>query len=145
MNLEKQVFDTIRAFEMIRPQDHVIAGVSGGADSVCLLLLLERYRQLLPFTLTAVHMEHGIRGQESLDDAAFVKTLAESLEIPLYIKHEDVPALAAKEGCTVEEAGRRARYRFFEEAAAKAGANRIAVWSVEAGQGDLAVCGRCGS
>ena len=60
---------------MIEENDHVAVGVSGGADSVCLLLLLCELRKSMHFRLTAVHVEHGIRGAESLADAAFVKQL----------------------------------------------------------------------
>lgn len=63
---------------MIEENDHVAVGVSGGADSVCLLLLLCELRKSMHFRLTAVHVEHGIRGAESLADAAFVKQLAQT-------------------------------------------------------------------
>lgn len=58
---------------MIENGDHVVAGVSGGADSVCLLRVLCELRECMGFSLSAVHVEHGIRGAESLSDAAFVR------------------------------------------------------------------------
>ena len=100
---------------MIRPGMHVLAGVSGGADSVCLLYALKEYRKECDFTLTVIHVEHGIRGEESLEDAAFVEHLCRKLEIPCYVKHCDVPKLAAKSGASLEEAARDARYQVFNE------------------------------
>ena len=77
-----RIYQTICQYHMISPGDRVIAGVSGGADSVCLLRALAGYREQVPFTLFVVHVEHGIRGAESLADAAFVKGLCEALAVP---------------------------------------------------------------
>ena len=63
---------------LVKSGDVVLAGVSGGADSVCLLLMLLEYRKHCDFLLEAVHVEHGIRGEASRRDAAFVKRLAKS-------------------------------------------------------------------
>lgn len=60
--------------KIVEDGDIVLAGVSGGADSVCLLLMLEQLQKKTDFLLEAVHVEHGIRGEESRKDAAFVKT-----------------------------------------------------------------------
>lgn len=68
-----RIYQTICQYHMISPGDRVIAGVSGGADSVCLLRALAGYREQVPFTLFVVHVEHGIRGAESLADAGFCK------------------------------------------------------------------------
>lgn len=62
---------------LVKSGDVVLAGVSGGADSVCLLLMLLEYRKHCDFFLEAVHVEHGIRGDASRRDAAFVKRLCE--------------------------------------------------------------------
>ena len=66
----------LEQYHMIEQSDVVVAGVSGGADSVCLLLHLLELKEKLSFTLAAVHVQHGIRGEESLQDAAFVEELA---------------------------------------------------------------------
>ena len=63
----------LEQYHMIEQSDVVVAGVSGGADSVCLLLHLLELKEKLSFTLAAVHVQHGIRGEESLQDAAFVE------------------------------------------------------------------------
>lgn len=66
-------------------------------------------------------MEHGIRGEESLEDARFVKALCEQWEIPLTVVSEDVREKARREHLTVEEAGRQVRYQAFEEVAGPGG------------------------
>lgn len=108
---------------MIEPGMKVIAGVSGGADSVCLLYVLTEYRKQVPFALQVVHVEHGIRGEASLSDADFTQDLCRKLDIPCRIVHTEVQKIAAQKGLSVEEAGRQERYRIFEEACA----DRIAV------------------
>ncbi len=127
MNLPKQVYQTIRQQHMIDPGDTVVLGVSGGADSVCLLLLLSDLRQELSFRLQAVHVEHGIRGEEALEDARFTKTLCDKLSVPCRIVSVDVPALARKEHLSEEEAGRKARYEAFLKEAANVSASGASV------------------
>lgn len=114
---EKKVFGFIREHQMIEEQDYVIVGVSGGADSVCLLFVLHKLREQLPFSLAAAHVEHGIRGGASLADAAFVGGLCGRLGIPFEMKRVDARAKAAAEKLSEEEAGRLLRYGFFEELA----------------------------
>lgn len=113
----QHIFDTIEKYHMIEEGMHIIAGVSGGADSVCLLLVLCEYRRRVAFTLGAVHVEHGIRGGESLGDAAFVEELCRSLSVPLSVRHIDVLQLARKRGTSLEETAREERYRIFAEQA----------------------------
>ena len=72
---EERVAGFIAEKGLIERGDCVIAGVSGGADSVCLLLLLLLFRERAGYTLKAVHVEHGIRGEESRRDAAFTEEL----------------------------------------------------------------------
>ena len=122
-----RIYQTICQYHMISPGDRVIAGVSGGADSVCLLRALAGYREQVPFTLFVVHVEHGIRGAESLADAAFVKGLCEALAVPFYMEAVDVTAYAREHRMTVEEAGRSVRYDCFEKLRKELGAEKIAV------------------
>ena len=121
------IFETIEKYHMIEAGEKMIAGVSGGADSVCLLYVLKEYQKKVPFELTAVHVEHGIRGMESLEDAAFTEELCARMDVPCYRISVDVQELAKKQGLSVEEAGRRERYRIFEEIRQKEKADRIAV------------------
>ncbi len=104
--------------EMIKAHDVVTAAVSGGADSVCLLLLLNELKSELQFELRAIHVEHGIRGEESRADARFVENLCQSLDVECVVCPVDVIGFAEKEGLGLEEAARILRYREFENHAA---------------------------
>lgn len=114
MMIKNRIFDYISEYGMIRDGDAVVAGVSGGADSVCLLTLLAEYQKGHPFTLIAAHVHHGLR--ENADgDEAYVKELCERLHVPLKILHIDAKSEAERLGVSVEEAGRIKRYEFFRE------------------------------
>ena len=117
----------IEEHHMIEVGDRVAAGVSGGADSVCLLLLLTKLRKILHFELTAVHVEHGIRGEESLRDAAFTEELCRSLGIPCLRYTVRAAEYAGKTGKSLEEAARKLRYDCFRQACRETGAGKVAV------------------
>lgn len=123
----EQIFDVIRRYRMIEPGMHVITGVSGGADSVCLLFVLTEYRKQVPFELTAVHVEHGLRGAQSLEDVAFTEQLCRKLGVPCRVVSAQVREVAGARGLSLEEAGRTERYRIFEEVREACAAERIAV------------------
>src|ERR1039458_2995282 len=110
--------------EHIRPGDRVCAAVSGGADSVALLLLLHGAnvlpRHALGAGLSAVHVHHGLRGEEADADLAFVEELCLRLDVPLHVRHASVPERVARsravgEAETIEEAARELRYGIFGE------------------------------
>jgi len=104
---------------------HVLVALSGGADSVALLLLLDEARDRLHLRLSAAHFEHGIRGGDSLQDAAFVKALCDACGVRLLAGSADVPALARAGRRGLEEAARDARRAFLREAMDQAGADAI--------------------
>ena len=68
----KSVLNYINEYRMIKENDIIIAGVSGGADSVCLLRVLLEIKNIIPITIHVVHVEHGIRGKEACEDMEFV-------------------------------------------------------------------------
>ena len=103
--------------KIVEDGDIVLAGVSGGADSVCLLLMLEQLQKKTDFLLEAVHVEHGIRGEESRKDAAFVKNLCKDHGIRCHIFSVEVPVFAEKHGLGLEEAARILRYDCYKKAA----------------------------
>ncbi|MBQ8970584.1 MAG: tRNA lysidine(34) synthetase TilS [Lachnospiraceae bacterium] len=113
--------------QLISKGDRIIAGVSGGADSVCLFYVLKELRQRLGFELFAVHVEHGIRGESSKRDEDFVRELCLREEIPLLVYNEDVPTYALANSLSTEEAARILRYADFEKARKELSADRIAV------------------
>lgn len=122
-----QVREYCRQERLIEPGDGVVAGVSGGADSLALLRILCILRQEWDLRLTAVHIHHGIRGREASDDMEYVCKLCREWKVELRCFEEDVPEEAAREHLTLEEAGRMIRYRRFEEVRKDTGSRRIAV------------------
>ena len=111
---------------MLKAHDRVVVGVSGGADSVCLFLLLWEYAKKVPLSLAVVHVNHGIR-RAAGEDARFVEELCREREIPFFLVEEDVRELASREGYSEEDAGRRVRYDAFFRTAERLGGARIAV------------------
>lgn len=112
---------------MLSPFDTVIVGVSGGADSICLLTCLHRLREQYHLNLYAVHVNHMLRGMEADEDEAFVQSMCNSLSIPLHCVREDVKRIAELSGTTIEEAGRNLRYLSFEQECERVKAHKIAV------------------
>lgn len=115
--MEHRVLGTIEEYHMLAPGDRVIAAVSGGADSVCLLTLLRGMREEWGVKLRAVHVHHGLRGQEADRDAEFVRALCAELDVPCHIIRVDVRQFAAQSGMSEEEAGRHLRYEALEREA----------------------------
>ncbi len=126
-DMQKRVQEFIREYKMVDPGDRVIVAVSGGADSMCLLHLLERMKEELQAELRVVHVHHGLRGWEADRDAGFVEAAAERRKLPCLIVHRDVAEYAKDRGLSVEEAGRMVRYQILEEEAEKWGGAKIAV------------------
>ena len=113
--LEIQVLEFIKQNIPIDPGDVVLIGVSGGADSVALFRALYAIREKLEIELHVVHVEHGIRGEDSIGDAAFTSELVESVGLPIDVCHVDVPAYSSEFGLSEEEAARILRYRAFRQ------------------------------
>jgi len=121
MTMKDKVRRTIAQFHMLQQGDLVAAGVSGGADSVALLSLLCALRPELGLRLVACHVNHGLRGEESDRDEAFVRQLCGRLGVECRVLRIDAAALAKASGRSVEEAARDARYAFFAQAAGERG------------------------
>ena len=125
------IFEKFQRFvgqeDLIRRGDRVIAGVSGGADSLVMLDLLCRMREMIPFALCVVHVHHGIRGEEADRDAGIVDTECRNRGLSCRIARYDVPALARKWHQGEEEAGRRVRFGAFAREA-YAGSSFKGMW-----------------
>ncbi len=93
----------------------ICVAFSGGIDSVCLLHVLKMQAEKYDIALSAVHIEHGIRGEESLRDMHFCEDMCEKWGVPLQIEHVDIPKLVREQGGSVEEAARCVRYSIFRE------------------------------
>lgn len=109
-----KVRNYMKQYNMLAPGDTVVTGVSGGADSLCLLFMLKEFAEELSLQLTVVHVNHGIR-EEAGEDAAYVKKLCEELNVPFYLREADVEKIARSQGISTEEAGRNVRYEAFFE------------------------------
>ena len=125
----EKVFQTIQKQKLIDWNDNVVAGVSGGPDSVCLLHVLFCLKERLGIRgLAAVHVNHMYRGQEALRDEAYTRDFCQSLGIPCYVYRKDILAISRREKISGEEAGRKVRYEAFREVLrAMGGAGKIAV------------------
>lgn len=119
MDIIKKIRNTISRCNMLTCGDTVIVGLSGGADSVCLLLCLEALREELGISLCAVHVNHCLRGEESDRDELFCRRLCEDKGIPFEAFRVDVLSLVSSDGLSVEAAARELRYNAFETAAKK--------------------------
>ena len=115
----KEMQKRMEELHMVAPGDKVLVAVSGGADSLCLLIALHALKQEMCFELEVVHVEHGIRGEESVADAKFVENVCKELNVPCQIYHVDVPTFAEEHGLGHEEAARRLRYEVFEKLASE--------------------------
>jgi len=115
---------------MIASQDTIIVGVSGGADSVCLLTILKELQKSIGFSIIVVHINHCIRGHESDMDQEFVRKLCQKYEVEFKAFSVEIQKIAEQEKISVEEAGRKARYRIFQEVlsvSAEGSSGKIAV------------------
>jgi tRNA(Ile)-lysidine synthase len=104
----------------------IAAACSGGADSVALLRALLDRRDELGLVLSVAHMNHGIRGEESDADAAFVEALAASFDLPFHLRRVDTPATAKTQAQGLEETARALRYAWFRQLLADGEADAVA-------------------
>ncbi len=125
----KKVIEFIKENNLIKENDNIILGISGGADSVCLLYIINEIRDTFSLNITAVHVNHSIRETAGRDEA-FSKKLCEKLGIPFVSYTIDCPKISEEKKISLEEAGRNERYRLFEETGRKSygeGGFKIAV------------------
>lgn len=123
----KKVTQYVSKWNMLEKEDKVIAGVSGGADSVCLLFMLLELRKKIGFEIIAVHVNHQLRGEDAFQDEEYVKKLCARENIVCEIYYKNVELIAEKRKQSIEEAGRNARREAFTEALNKYGATKIAL------------------
>lgn len=124
--MENFVLDYIKKNNLINQNDKVLVAVSGGPDSICLLNILYNLKEKLKIEIYVAHVNHLIR-EEAKGDAEFVKEFCRSKNIEFFYKEYNIKEKAKIEKISVEEAGRNARYEFFEEIAQKYSINKIAI------------------
>lgn len=124
--MDELFVENIRRRRLLGTGERVLAAVSGGADSVALLVLLQRNARTLGIEVAVAHLDHRMR-PESGDDAEFVRGLCARLDIPLHVGTRDVPQLSRiwKDG--LEASARRARREFLVETAAAQGCVKVAL------------------
>ena len=125
--LENRIRDFCRQKELFAPGDRVLLGLSGGADSVCLFLVLQALAKEWELTLFPVHVNHNLRGEEAEADQRFCEELCRRYDVELQVVSVPVAELAKVQGWTVEEAGRNARYQAFSQLAETLQCNKTAV------------------
>ncbi len=126
-SLLEQIRKDIIKHSLLQKGEGVVVGLSGGADSVCLLKVLSEFRNELELNIIAVHVHHGLRGREADEDQAFVEALCASWGIALKTFRVDLKRLCHEQGGSLEETGREVRYRLFREVMEETGANTVAV------------------
>lgn len=125
--MKDTVYKNIIENQLICKGDKVLVGVSGGCDSIFLLNILNTLKTEIGFELIIVHINHLYRGESAFDDEEFVKNQAEKLGLKFIVYRKNMDEFAKKSGISKEDAGRRIRYEFFNEALIKEKANSIAV------------------
>lgn len=123
----KNALKTVKQYAMLHHGDNVLVGVSGGADSVALLIVLNMIKQKQALTITAAHLNHQIRGIQADREAEFVKKICGDMKIACIAQSRDVPMIKKHRGLSLQEAAREARYEFFLETADNIRASKIAL------------------
>lgn len=125
-----KVYGYIQNNRLILPGDRIIVGLSGGADSVCLIYTLWLLREKLGLennALYCVHINHMLRGEEAIRDESFSQKFCEALDVRFISYRMDVKAIAEEKKLSLEEAGRKVRYDCFTQAMDKFACSKIAV------------------
>ncbi|MHB8069719.1 MAG: tRNA lysidine(34) synthetase TilS [Desulfobaccales bacterium] len=117
----------LRQEHLLTRGERVLVAVSGGPDSVALLRLLHRLHPDLGLELGVAHFDHGLRGEQSREEARFVAALARSLSLPCYLGEGDTRESARRERVSLQMAARRLRFRFLEETCRSHGYQKLAL------------------
>ena len=128
--MKNKVLETIKKYNMIENEDKIVLAVSGGPDSICMLDILNDIKNDetidINFEIVVAHVNHMIR-KEAEEDEKYVKKYCEEKQIEFYSKSIDVQKMANNNKIGVEEAGRKARYDFFDEILERTNAQKIAI------------------
>lgn len=124
--VKEKVLETIKKYNLISKNDKIVVAVSGGPDSMCLLHILLTLRKEYNLELNVAHVNHMIRENAILDEE-YVKDFCEKNNLNFFVKKVDVHELSKKDRIGTEEAGRKARYEFFNEVKEMTSSNKIAI------------------
>ena len=123
----KKVEEYVIENKLIKAKDKILVALSGGPDSVCLLHILYKLKEVLDIEIGAIHINHLLRGEESEGDERYIKALCDKLGIKYYVKRIDIKYIANSTGVSLEVAGRNERYKAFEEIRNEYNYNKVAV------------------
>ncbi len=112
---EQKVLRFIKENELLSSGEKILIALSGGPDSVFLLHFLNKYKKKFKIELGAAHINHRLRGKDSERDELFCKLICDELSIPFYLLHKDIKSYSKKNKFSLEVAGRKIRYEFFEK------------------------------
>ena len=127
IEIREKILNTIKKYNLISPNDTVLVAVSGGPDSMCLIDNLLALKDILKIKeIAVVHLNHMIR-QEAKSETEYVQEYCKKNEIRCFVKYLDVVKIAEEEKIGTEEAGRKERYKFFDQVAQEINANKIAI------------------
>ena len=128
--MKNKILETIKKYNMIENGEKVVLAVSGGPDSICMLDILKDIKNDekidMNFEIVVAHVNHMIR-KEAEEDEKYVKKYCEENQIEFYSKSIDVQKMANNNKIGLEEAGRKARYDFFDEILERTNAQKIAI------------------
>ena len=128
--MKNKILETIKKYNMIENGEKVVLAVSGGPDSICMLDILKDIKNDekidMNFEIVVAHVNHMIR-KEAEEDEKYVKKYCEENQIEFYSKSIDVQKMANNNKIGIEEAGRKARYDFFNEILERTNAQKIAI------------------
>ena len=124
--VKEKVLETIKKYNLISENDKIVVAVSGGPDSMCLLHILLTLRKEYNLELNVAHVNHMIRDNAILAEE-YVKDFCEKNNLNFFVKKVDVHELSKKDRIGTEEAGRKARYEFFNEVKEMTSSNKIAI------------------
>lgn len=123
--LGQRFADFVQAGSLVRTGDTIVVAVSGGVDSMVMLHLLLSLKDRLDLRLVVAHVNHQLRGDESLEDEEFVRRIARALSLPFHVTRTDTADHARRFKLSKQEAARELRYRFFEELRLELGAHTV--------------------
>ncbi|HSJ37485.1 MAG TPA: tRNA lysidine(34) synthetase TilS [Planococcus sp. (in: firmicutes)] len=125
-NFHEQMADYATKYKLLESGDHVLLGCSGGIDSMVLLHYLKTHEAVLSITVEAVHINHMLRGEESIEDRLFTENTCKQWGIPCHSRDIPIPVILEKAGGNKQQVCRQERYSYFEEVMERTGATKFA-------------------
>ena len=124
--IREKVLKTIKKYNLIEAGDKIVLGVSGGPDSISMLVILNELKEKLNFDIVVAHVNHGLRENAKIDEE-YVKEFCEKNKIECFVLNANVKEVSENRKIGLEEAGRIVRYNFFDEISKKVGAKKIGI------------------